>query len=58
MNEYIKKKKEFKNPAIYEYLVNNYKIDEKGTNFPSQIYDPHCFDVVDFYDSLGNYFLT
>lgn len=50
----IKRRKDFKNPAIYEYLVEKYQIDEKGSNFDIAIYDPN-FSASDYYDSLGEY---
>ena len=33
MNEGIRKKKDFKNPSIYEKLIERYKINEYGSNF-------------------------
>lgn len=53
MNQVIQQHKGFKNPAIYEFLVNEYDIDEKGTNFPPEIFNPHRFNPEDFYDALG-----
>lgn len=44
----IKRRKDFKNPAIYEYLVEKYQIDEKGSNFDIAIYDPN-FSASDYY---------
>ncbi|KAI1719643.1 HCNGP-like protein [Ditylenchus destructor] len=55
MNEAIKKHKSFKNPAIYEFLVNKFNIDEKGTNFSKEIYDPHCFNESEYYDALAEH---
>uniref|UniRef100_A0A915E3W0 HAT C-terminal dimerisation domain-containing protein n=1 Tax=Ditylenchus dipsaci TaxID=166011 RepID=A0A915E3W0_9BILA len=55
MNEAIKKNKHFKNPALYEFLVEKYKIDEKGSNFPKEIFDPHAFSEDDYYDKLDEY---
>ena len=33
MNEDIRKKKYFKNPSIYEKLIERYEINEYGSNF-------------------------
>lgn len=33
MNEGIRKKKDFKNPSIYEKLIERYEINEYGSNF-------------------------
>ncbi|XP_063816678.1 SAP30-binding protein isoform X3 [Pseudophryne corroboree] len=36
MNQIIQKKKEFRNPSIYEKLIQFCSIDELGTNYPKQ----------------------
>lgn len=58
MNQHIKSHKNFKNPALYEFLVQKYSIDEKGTNFISKIFNPHRFKKEDFYNCLGNFFFV
>merc|ERR1712080_730291 len=40
VNEYVQKKKEFRNPSIYEKLISFIGIDEHCTNFPKKLYDP------------------
>jgi len=54
-NENIKRRRDYKNPAIYEYLVQTYGIDEKGSNLDRTIYDPHEFNARDYYGALGEY---
>jgi hypothetical protein len=49
----IKNRRDFKNPSLYERLVGMFGIDEKGTNFPTSVFDPDAFLPSDFYDSLG-----
>lgn len=39
-NEVIQKRKEFRNPSIYEKLIQFCDIDELGTNYPPELYDP------------------
>ena len=52
-NDNLMANKAFRNPHIYQKLVEFVGIDEKGTEFPRAIWDPH--DVQDgwFADSLG-----
>lgn len=40
MNKLIQERKEFRNPSIYEKLIEFCEIDEFGTNYPSEVYDP------------------
>lgn len=40
MNKLIQERKEFRNPSIYEKLIEFCEIDEFGTNYPSNVYDP------------------
>jgi len=39
-NDTLMSNKAFRNPHIYEKLVNFVDVDEKGTNFPMEIWDP------------------
>ncbi|XP_059154430.1 SAP30-binding protein-like [Physella acuta] len=52
LNRAIQSKKNFRNPSIYEKLIDYCHIDEKGTNFPPEIYDPHIWGKESFYDEL------
>lgn len=40
MNKLIQERKEFRNPSIYEKLIQFCEIDELGTNYPPELYDP------------------
>ena len=40
MNRVIQDRKEFRNPSIYEKLIQFCDINELGTNYPPEIYDP------------------
>lgn len=53
VNDYVQKKKEFRNPSIYEKLVSFIGIDEHGTNFPRHLYDPTIWGPESYYDSLA-----
>ncbi|KAM8946682.1 SAP30-binding protein isoform 2-T2 [Pelodytes ibericus] len=53
MNNMIQKKKEFRNPSIYEKLIQFCSIDELGTNYPKDMFDPHGWSEDSYYESLA-----
>lgn len=53
MNATIQKKKNFRNPSIYEKLINYCGIDELGTNYPPEIFNQHNWGPESFYDQLA-----
>lgn len=53
VNEYLQRKKEFRNPSIYEKLVSFIGIQEHGTNFPRKLYDPTIWGPDSHYDNLA-----
>jgi hypothetical protein len=53
MNHKIQQRKEFRNPSIYEKLVQFCNIDEYGTNYPAQVYDPLRWGKESFYEELA-----
>uniref|UniRef100_A0A8B9L549 SAP30 binding protein n=1 Tax=Astyanax mexicanus TaxID=7994 RepID=A0A8B9L549_ASTMX len=52
-NSHIQKKKEFRNPSIYEKLIQYCGIDELGTNYPKDMFDPHGWSEDSYYESLA-----
>lgn len=40
MNKVIQERKDFRNPSIYEKLIQYCGINEFGTNYPPEKYDP------------------
>lgn len=50
----IQKRKDFRNPSIYEKLIVHCGIDEFGTNFASEFYDPHKWSSESYYESLSS----
>ncbi|KAK2497551.1 hypothetical protein MC885_014516 [Smutsia gigantea] len=53
MNYIIQRKKEFRNPSIYEKLIQFCAIDELGTNYPKDMFDPHGWSEDSYYEALG-----
>ncbi|GFT75206.1 SAP30-binding protein [Nephila pilipes] len=53
MNASIQRRKDFRNPSIYEKLIQFCNIDEQGTNYPPEIYDTHCWGAESFYEELA-----
>uniref|UniRef100_W5L483 SAP30 binding protein n=1 Tax=Astyanax mexicanus TaxID=7994 RepID=W5L483_ASTMX len=54
-NSHIQKKKEFRNPSIYEKLIQYCGIDELGTNYPKDMFDSHGWSEDSYYESLGKF---
>ncbi|XP_060788644.1 SAP30-binding protein [Neoarius graeffei] len=52
-NSHIQKKKEFRNPSIYEKLIQFCGIDELGTNYPKDMFDPHGWSEESYYEALA-----
>uniref|UniRef100_G3NMU5 SAP30 binding protein n=1 Tax=Gasterosteus aculeatus aculeatus TaxID=481459 RepID=G3NMU5_GASAC len=52
-NNHIQKKKEFRNPSIYEKLIQFCSIDELGTNYPKDMFDPHGWSEDSYYEALA-----
>lgn len=53
MNASIQMRKDFRNPSIYEKLISYCGIDEMGTNYPPEVYDPHCWGPGSYYEELS-----
>ncbi|XP_052801067.1 SAP30-binding protein-like [Mya arenaria] len=52
LNNNIQNRVDFRNPSIYEKLIEFCGIDEKGTNYPPELYDPSIWGKESFYDAL------
>ncbi|RXM30358.1 SAP30-binding protein [Acipenser ruthenus] len=53
-NSHIQNKKEFRNPSIYEKLIQYCGIDELGTNYPKDMFDPHGWSEDSYYEALDS----
>lgn len=53
MNAVIQQRKDFRNPSIYEKLIQFCGINELGTNYPPSIYDPLKWSKESYYEELA-----
>lgn len=53
MNHVIQQRKDFRNPSIYEKLIQFCSINEFGTNYPAHAYDPLRWGKESFYEELA-----
>lgn len=49
----IQKRKDFRNPSIYEKLIDHCHIREFGSNFPTDVFDPDAFEPGSYYEELS-----
>ncbi|CAF0803670.1 unnamed protein product [Adineta steineri] len=52
-NVAIQELKDFRNPCMYEKMISHLEIDEIGTNFPQELYDPHWWGKESYYEALS-----
>ncbi|XP_033216882.1 SAP30-binding protein [Belonocnema kinseyi] len=53
MNKVIQQRKDFRNPSIYEKLIQYCKIDELGSNYPPERFDPLKWGKDSYYEELA-----
>jgi len=51
-NENVQKRKDIRNPSIYEKLVQKCKLDEFGTNYPEHLFNPREWGEESYFDNL------
>jgi hypothetical protein len=44
-NKYIRNKKSFRNPSIYSKLIQYFEVEEGGSNFPKDAFDPRAYKL-------------
>ncbi|XP_068145242.1 SAP30-binding protein [Drosophila tropicalis] len=54
MNRVIQDRKEFRNPSIYDKLISFCDINEFGTNYPPEIYDPLQWGDESYFEALSS----
>ncbi|KAG2222555.1 hypothetical protein INT45_002686 [Circinella minor] len=52
LNDHLQRNKAFRNPRIYAKLVEFIDLDETGSNFPKEEFDPHGFAKEDYIDGI------
>ncbi|VDK18117.1 unnamed protein product, partial [Anisakis simplex] len=53
LNLSIQLRQDFKNPSIYERLIEAFEVDELGSNFDPSVFNPHGFTEDCFYDNIS-----
>ena len=53
MNEIIQQRKDFRNPSLYDKLVQFCGINEFGTNYPPDMYNPLQWGKESYYEELA-----
>ncbi|KAM3337678.1 SAP30-binding protein [Capsicum galapagoense] len=51
-NADLRSNKGYRNPDLLEHLVNFHKIDQIGSCFSKDVFDPHGYNKSDFYDEI------
>ncbi|XP_034940643.1 SAP30-binding protein [Chelonus insularis] len=54
MNKVIQQRKDFRNPSIYEKLIQFCSINELGTNYPPDRFDPFKWGKDSYYEELAS----
>lgn len=52
LNRNVQERKDFRNPSIYDKLVQFCNLDEVGTNYPEHLFNPHEWSEDSYYDNL------
>jgi hypothetical protein len=52
-NDTLRNTPAFRNPCMLEKVVALYAIDQYGSNFAKEIYDPHRFEPRDYLDAIA-----
>ncbi|XP_020574339.1 uncharacterized protein LOC110020541, partial [Phalaenopsis equestris] len=51
-NDDLRKKKDYRNPDFLQHAVGYQDIEQIGTCFGTEVFDPHGYDKSDFYDEI------
>lgn len=53
ISEHLRTQRGYKNPDFLQKMVEYLGVDEVGSNYPQQVFDPHALPPDDFYDKLA-----
>ena len=53
-NAEVRNRKDYRNPDFLLHAVRYQDIDQIGSCFGKDVFDPHGYDKSDFYDEIGN----
>lgn len=56
-NSEVRNRKEYRNPDFLTHAVTYQNIDEIGSCFSIDVFNPHGYDKADFYDEIGPLFI-
>lgn len=54
-NAEVRNRKDYRNPDFLLHSVRYQDIDQIGSCFNKEVFDPHGYDPSDYYDELGHY---
>lgn len=53
-NTDLRNRKDYRNPDFLLHAVTYQRIDQIGTCFSKDVFDPHGYDPSDYYDTIGH----
>lgn len=57
-NAEVRNRKDYRNPDFLLHAVRYQDIDQIGSCFSKDVFDPHGYDASDFYDEIGPQFAS
>jgi hypothetical protein len=52
-NAEVRNRKDYRNPDFLQHAVRYQEIDQIGTCFSKDVFDPYGYDKADYYDEIG-----
>lgn len=56
-NAEVRNRKDYRNPDFLLHAVRYQGIDQVGSCFSKDVFDPHGYDPSDYYDGIGKSFI-